>query len=143
MKAFRFQYESALRWRNAQLSLQDARVSAAAAAQTRLHGQLQAIEDALRRSQEEIRAHPTGESLGAHAAFSRLAARHMAGLQKNLEAAARQLAIELNLRMEARRRAQLLENLKSGHQAHWQADLDREISTFADEQHLFKMMARH
>jgi hypothetical protein len=141
MKTFTFRLEQARRWRSAQLIIQEGRVSAAGAAAARIQAQLDGVIDALRSSTARIRENPTGDVLNAHAEFSRRADRRIRELQKRVEEARRALSVEMAVLVQARRRLQLIDDLKTTERAEWQKDFDKEIANFVDESHLGKLQA--
>jgi flagellar export protein FliJ len=141
MRAFSFRLEQARRWRNAQLIVQEAKVSAAGATIARLQGQLDAAIEALQASAALIREAPTGETLNAHAEFTRHAHRRIPELQKRVLEARRTLNAEMSLLIQARRRSQLIEDLKDSEKAAWQKDFDKETAEFVDESHLGQLQA--
>jgi hypothetical protein len=139
VKAFKFHLEQARRWRSAQLILQEARVSKAAAIAAKIQEQLESTTDALRESGVRIHKGGSGEMLGAYADFARQAGRRIRELLKHAEDAARALRVEMNLLIQARRRLQLLDDLKEGERDDWQRAFDKETADFVDESHLAKL----
>jgi hypothetical protein len=141
VKAFSFRLEQALRWRSAQSTLQEARVSAAGAVVARIQAQLDALQEQLRLSALQIRQTPTGEALNAHAEFNRHAERHIREFGKQLHDARRKLSAEMSLLIQARRRLQLIEDDKEVSRERWQKEFEKETADFADESHLGKQQA--
>ncbi len=138
MKAFHFHLEQARRWRTAQVTLQEARVSKAAAIAAKIQAQLDATSGELRASAVQIRTGSSGEALSGYADFARQAGRRIRELQKHAQDAGRALSVEMNLLIQARRRLRLLDDLKEGDRQEWQKAFDKETADFVDDSYLAK-----
>jgi len=141
MRAFHFRLEQARRWRSAQLVIQEGKVSSAGATVARIEARIDGIAQSLRSSVAAIREYPLGEVLAAHSDFCRHAGRQIRELQKQLAEARRLLSLEMNHLIQARRRLQLIEDLKAGERAKWEKAFEKEISDFVDESYLGKLQA--
>lgn len=139
MRAFQFRLEQARRWRSAQLVMQEGKVSIAAAAVARLQARIDNITQAIRSSAAVIREYPLGEVFGAHADFCRQAGRQIRELQPQHAEARRVLNGEMNQLIQARRRLQLIEDLKDGERTRWEKAFEKETADFVDESYLGKL----
>jgi hypothetical protein len=141
VKAFKFRLEPARRWRETQVTLQEARVGIAVARLGGIQAQLEGVRDAQRRSVLQIREAPTGETLNAYADFSRRADRQLLELEKQAIDARRALASEMSLLTQAKQRLRLIEELKTTANINWHKEFNREIETFAGETFLGRLQA--
>lgn len=142
MKAFVFQLEQALRWRETQVGLGKLRVAAAAGHA----GAIQTLLDA-RRSEAasgaaQIAHFPTGVALASYAGFIERSRARIGDLDTKLAAARRTLAVERERLLDANRKLRLLENLKRSEQDRWHADFERELAAFADEAFLARQHSK-
>lgn len=139
MKAFQFRLEQARRWRSAQLVIQEGKVSVAGAAVARLQARIDNITQTIRSSAAVIREYPLGEVLGAHSDFCRQAGRQMRDFQQQHSEARRVLNMEMNNLIQARRRLQLIEDLRDAERTRWEKAFEKETADFVDESYLGKL----
>jgi hypothetical protein len=142
VKAFHFRLDQALRWRETQVSLQKARVSAAA-------GRLAAIENALENERASLSGASTrllqetiGHALQSFGAFRDRTLARIRDLEAQSAVAKRSVALEMKKLIEASQKARLLENLKQADHTRWRRELDRELAAFADEVFLSRLQLK-
>ena len=133
MKAFAFRLERVLRFRETQLRLGEARVSAAAGRVAGVRSALESRVAEVRESAAEVVKGPTGAVLGTYAAYTGRAGRQILSLQEQGAQAQKALTAELHLLKDASRKVRLLEKLQQKGRNRWQGEFDREIAAFADE----------
>jgi flagellar export protein FliJ len=133
VKAFSFRLEQALRWRETQVSLQKARLAAAAGDAAQAQAALDSYKNELASGARQITLSPTGNALDSYSGFVRQSRPRIQTLQQKLLAAQNVLATEMNLLIAANQKLHLLANLKETERGRWQREFDRELSAFADE----------
>jgi flagellar export protein FliJ len=141
VKAFSFRLEQVLRWREMQVSLQKARVAAAAGHVSQLRNALDLRKAELAASAAQIAREPTGLELGAYAAFVEKSSARIREIEDRAKAAQSALAAETDRLIEANRKLRLLEDLKRTAQGQWRAEHDRELAAFADEAFLGRLQS--
>jgi hypothetical protein len=138
MKSFRFPLDKALEWRRAQLEIEEAQFKRELAALAQLDNLRDALRDAARQADTEIRAREgvTGQDFAALAEFrlhvktrERDIALQRAEQWKRI--AARQAAM-----LEARRRCRLLERLRDRRLEEWREAENHELEELASESYL-------
>ncbi|MCC7174665.1 MAG: hypothetical protein IT159_05675 [Bryobacterales bacterium] len=138
MTPFRFRLERVLVWRRRELDLEQhkARQLAAALEDTARAIALNAVERTAAETAVAGAHHHDGAELEAHAAYLDCLVRRERKLEKRRLEQERNLAEQRVRLMEARRRAQLLEKLRSRRLEEWEAAANRELESFAAESHL-------
>lgn len=138
MKAFRFRLDQALRWRTTQADLEKEKLSAAAGKVSALQRELEGRRGLLSAGARDLTAGNIGPALEAWAAYSKMARREIAQIEKGLREAERELGEQLRLLVDANRKVRLLDNLKQSAQTHWNAELNRELEAFSSEASLVR-----
>jgi hypothetical protein len=135
VKRFTFSLESARRWRNAQLLQEEAKYRALALAEAEIMRRIQQLTDELfiQRRQLASGAGTDGTELALLHSFGEFVAVSV----PRLEAERRKLAAERSEQskklVEAKRRLELLENLKEQEAAGWKRDFESELQSLADD----------
>jgi capsule polysaccharide export protein KpsE/RkpR len=144
MRAFHFRLDQALRWRAAQLDLEKSRVSLAAKLLQDLRSEIETRRRDLADGAGQLSAHGgTGSSLALWAGFTDRSRRQTNELEKRAVQAAQALSAQMQLLVEANRKARLLENLKQDERSQWHAEFNRELESFAGESYLFRLQSRN
>ncbi len=143
MKSFHFRLGQALRWRNTQLEVEKAKVSAAARQVRELRGEIERRQAELLDGAASLpQTGVTGSTLALWGAFTENSRRRIHSLETSVGKAEQVLRAQMELLTEANRRVRLLENLRDGDLARWKADLDRELENFAGESSLVRLQLR-
>ena len=138
MNAFRFRLDSVLRWRETEVTLQEARLSAAAKRLAELKAAVVSIQSTLDHAQRRLLAEPEGLALQSFGAFRLVANAHMRDCERRIAEAQKTVVEETKRLVEATRKVRLLEKLRSEQHTEWRRDFDRELATFADEAFLYR-----
>jgi hypothetical protein len=133
MKSFTFRLEQALRWRGTQVAAQQSRVATSATQRSAVKALLTSARAEAAGGAADILHEPDSAVLAGYPAFIDRSRTRILRLEEKLISAERALAAELDLLVAANRKLRLLENLKHDAQLRWQAEFDRELSSFADE----------
>ena len=139
MKAFQFRLEQALRWREAQLNVQQARVSAAAARRDSIRRQLEKLNNEAKSAAIELIENPVTGAFEAFAAYAERSRNEIGQLESGALDAERALAGETARLMEAHLKREVLDRFKSREKGRWQADFNCEIEAFAAESFLARL----
>ena len=132
MKAWRFQLETALRWRGAQVRVAQESAAAAQRRVTAVEREMGALYGALRRGGRDLA--PSGTAaFHAWDAYVDRARRRIAFLEGELCTARAGLASAKQKVMETHRSVRVLENLRESQQGEWVLAFNREMDAFADE----------
>ncbi len=142
MKAFHFRLDQALRWRETQVSLQKARVSAAVGRLAAIEKTLDSERVSLSTASTRLIEETVGHALQSFAAFRDRTRARIRDLEAQSAVAKRSVALEMNKLIEARQKTRLLENLKLADHTRWRQDLDRELAAFADEAFLSRLQLK-
>ena len=139
MKAFRFRLDSALRWRSAQLRLEQE-------AAARITGQIVTLQAELTVTYSELRSGATELTSVGSAAFESWSAyverskRRILAIDDHLRLAKKSLATQMQKVVEVHQKVRVLENLKREGYAEWARELNRETEAFADEAFTAKLL---
>lgn len=133
MKAFSFRLEKALRWREAQAGVQKSLVAAALARVSSIEATITAAVEEAAGGAKQIALAPTPIGLASYAGFLQANRARGRRLQEQLAAAKSAASSEMERLIETRRKAHLLENLKSSEEREWRQEFERELERFAGE----------
>jgi len=144
MRAFHFPLEKALGWRRVQLELEEARYKQQVAVLAGLDRQRAEVEASGIRAEIQVREwRPVAAgdltALGSFRLYVKSRESEIARLRFE---AARKLAEQQKLMLEARRRCRLLERLKEHRLTEWTAERDREVEEIAAESYLARWSRR-
>jgi hypothetical protein len=138
MKAFQFRLAPALRWRSAQLGLEQERLSQAVRHAAALESELSAGYSELRVGAAQL-VSAGSAAFESWAAWADRCHRRIQILDGQLKAAKKALALQRQRMVEAHRKVRVLENLKRDGNARWERDLGRETESFAGEAFLIRL----
>jgi flagellar export protein FliJ len=133
MNSFRFRLDSVLRWRQTELKLQEARLSAATKRVGELQAALGGIQSALDTAHVRLRDGAEGQALQSYGAFRSVATAHMRDCERRIAEARQAVAEETGRMLEATRKVRLLEKLRDTQHLEWRRGFDKELAAFADE----------
>ena len=142
MKAFSFRLERALRWREAQLSLQKSRTAAALQRLTAIQSAIQARRTEAIDAAVDLSRAPTDVALTSYAGFLRANRNEMRKLNEQIGVARCALAAEMEQLVQVNRKAHLLDKLKAADEVQWRTEFDREIAAFTDEAFLASLQSK-
>lgn len=140
MERFRFPLEKVLRWRAVQLGVEERRLRTLLEHQVRLQSakaELGADKSRLLSSLGSL-ADLRGEDLRAASVYSLRLRRHAEQLAAQLAACEKELAVQKSKYQEAKRRVQLLEELRNRQLVEWRYTEARELETLSSESYLSK-----
>jgi flagellar export protein FliJ len=133
MKSFHFSLESARRWRETQVAVQEAKV-------VRLSGQLAKVREVLAAQQSalhdgaaQLAAAPDAAAMAAYPGFVSVINRRVQDLTKKTKELSAALAGEMAILIVKNRDQKLLDNLKTAELTRWNGEYARETANFADE----------
>ena len=138
MSSFRFSLQRVLDWRRAQLEMEEVRYRDRQSAVAALDRERAALEASGIQAEGQVRGWHTlaGSDLSALGAFRRsLRARQRQVAVRRAEAA-KALAAQLKVMLEARRRCRLLERLRERREAEWRIAGDKALEDLAAESYL-------
>lgn len=140
MERFQFPLEKVLRWRSAQLVIAESRLKALLAQQLRLQAATAELGAKKSRLLSSLGSLPDlrGDDLRAASAFSLRLRRQAENLAVQLASCEKNIGVQRNKYQEAKRRVQLLEELKERQLAEWRYSEARELDTLASESFLSK-----
>lgn len=133
MKAFSFRLDQVLRWRQMQVTLQEARLAAAAARLAEIRAAIDSRNRELTAAATSIATTRTGADLALYSDFRQRIRIRIRDLESQAQIAQRTVAQETARLVEANQKRKLLENLKADARSEWTRAFDRELSAFADE----------
>jgi hypothetical protein len=138
MNAFRFPLDRALEWRRKQLEIEEARYKQGASALAGLDQLRAETEAAGIRAEIEVRQWGSvmGRDLAALEGFRARVKIDEARIAQQRTEAAKKLAQQQEVMMQARRKAKLLERLRERRLAEWQQARDKELEEMASESFL-------
>jgi len=142
VKAFAFRLEQVLRWRDTQVSLQKARVAAAAGQVAQLKTLLELRHAELAAGSAGVTREPTGTALLSYAGFVAKSHLRIRENSEQLLAAQRALGAETDRLIEANRKLRLLADLRQSGREAWRKEHDRELAAFADEAFLGRIHSK-
>ena len=138
MKAFHFRLDSALRWRNTQLRMEQENLS-------RISGHLAMLQTQLMTKHTELRAASADLATTGSAAFASWSAytersyKQIHTLEEQLQQGRKVQALQTRKTVEAHQKVRVLENLKRDEHAIWTLELNRETEAFAGEAFLARL----
>lgn len=140
MQRFQFPLEKVLRWRSAQLAVEESRLKRLLGQQLRLQSAAAELGAEKSNLLSSLGSLPNlrGDDLWAASAYTlrlRRQAEKLAGLLASCE---KNLGVQRKQYQEAKRRVQLLEELKERQLAEWRYSEARELDTLASESYLSK-----
>jgi capsule polysaccharide export protein KpsE/RkpR len=141
VKAFHFRLEQALRWRAAQVTIEQARVATAAGRVAALKEQADTVKAELRNGGKQLTAGSTGSALEVWASYVVRARRRGAEIAQQTREAEKVLSATICSLTEANRKLLLLENLEESDLAEWRGEFNREMESFADEAFLIRLQS--
>jgi hypothetical protein len=144
MKAFQFPLEKALDWRRIQLELEEARYKQQVAAIADLDRQRSEIDASGIRAEIQVRQWcpiAAGDLTALGNFRLRVRSKESEIARRRFEAA-KKLAEQQKLMLEARRRCRLLERLKERRLSEWTAERDHELEEIAAESYLARWSRR-
>ena len=142
MKAFRFRLDQALRWRATQVDIEKAAAASAASRLAGIREEAESLRQSLTGSALELASGATGESLKSWSAWRDRTRRRIVELEGKEQEARKALDDQMQRLLEANRKQRLLEKLREGEQARWQADFGRELEAFASEVFLGRLQSK-
>ncbi len=143
MTTFAFRLERVLRWRRAQLDVEQFALSRLTAEGARWDALLARLDRARDEANALMRSGPvSGADLGALARYQEhLAQQRKAGLDRRWDCEKRTEQQRARL-LKARREHRLLEKLRQARRAEWEAAVDREFEALAAEAYLAQWAPR-
>jgi flagellar export protein FliJ len=128
MKAFRFRVDRVLDWRRTELDLEENRLKQMHAAVAALDRERADLETAAAEARREVAQAETSDALELHAldAYRRAVDLHRLRLADKRRQRQVELAGQQQKLLEARRRCQLLENLRDRRLAEWKYETQRQ-----------------
>jgi hypothetical protein len=138
VKSFRFSLESALRWRKAQSAQEEEKLKRLLAEQQRLEAEVRAVEAARRTAAREHLSSPNllGSEIRMMAAYNAGLQAQSAHLRISLVRTMELVRTQQARCLEAERRVELLESLKTKHHDSWRGEADLELELLAAESYL-------
>lgn len=146
MKRFRFQLESARRWRETQLALEEARYMRILARLSAVRRQIEDLQEAAAHERHAIvrEASLLGEQLVQFEEFQRFVVNESGRLRAECDRLNAEAAEQLEIRNLADRNLKLVEKLKDEQRREWRIEEGRELQELADESYsarLARLMA--
>jgi hypothetical protein len=142
MKKFDFPLDQALRWRQIQANLQQARLAAAAVVRLRIEAEIEALHKEAEREYVLIQHPGSGVSLDSWAGFRARSQRALESLEKQAAGARSAEAGEMIRLREADQKYRILEQLRDSQLLEWRKQFDRETESLAAEAFLCTLQSR-
>jgi flagellar export protein FliJ len=133
MKPFRFRLDQVLKWRETQLNIEKARLSAATSRLDAIKARLETETRNLAAEAAALARNPSGEALSVYGNYTVLAKKRIDQLNARMREAEQAVAAAMSQVTGANRNVKLLEKFKEREQERWQAELGREVEAFAAE----------
>ena len=141
MKAFRFGLEQALRWREQNVRLEEARLAAAGARVAAIRAEQAACDQRGVVAARDVIELDASGVFHCYEAFRRASRKQALVLLDREKTAGSEYAARMASLVEASRKARLLEKLRESAVRKWQSEADREVSDFAAEAFLMRHSA--
>ena len=132
MKAFHFRLDPALRWRSAQLRVEQENLSRISGQVNAWQAELMARHAELRTSSAELAA-AGSVAFASWSAYVNRSSRQIRALEDRLREGRKAQTLQTRKMVEAHRKVRVLENLKQEARAGWERALNRETEEFAGE----------